>query len=86
MDSFAGRTYWWKGIPIAAVTCLLIFRKKIGEKHRLMQKGIRKHRELIDHILHTAIKHFVVTIQKKHFVVKIANFSNKLINLQNRVT
>ena len=82
MDSFAGRTYWWKGIPIAAVTCLLIFRKKIGGKHRLMQKGIRKHRELIDHILHTAIKHFVVTIQKKkQFVVKIANFSNKLINL-----
>jgi hypothetical protein len=47
MDLFAGRTYWWKGIPIT-ITCLLVSRKKIGKKHKLMQKGIRKHRELIE--------------------------------------
>jgi hypothetical protein len=63
MDLFAGRTYWWKGIPIT-ITCLLVSRKKIGKKHKLMQKGIRKHRELIDHILHTAINHFVVKIKQ----------------------
>lgn len=77
MGSFAGRTYWWKGTLITTAACLLVSRKERGRKHKLMQKGTGKHRELIDHILHTVTD---------HFMVKVANFSNKLIKLQNIVT